>query len=66
MVNCGCTPVNTLDIPKPIIELCPTIIEPVPIIKIETAVETINKNCFNGLAINFSYKKSCGGMNCGE
>ena len=66
MVICGCPPINEIQQPKQIVELCPKPKPIEPIIKLETKTETINKNCFNNLAIGFSFRRACGGMDCGE
>lgn len=66
MVICGCPPINVIDLPEKIVELCPVAKPSEPIIKVETKIEIVNKNCFNGLAIGFSSKRACGGMDCGE
>lgn len=66
MVICGCPPINEIDAPEKIIELCPVATPFEPIIKVETRIEIVNKNCFNNLAIGFSSRRACGGMNCGE
>lgn len=66
MVICGCPDTTTIPVPEKLVELCPTPETPSPLIKIEGHKETIVKNCFNSLAIGFSRKSSCGGMDCGE
>ena len=66
MVICGCLTINTIELPEAIAELCPVTSIPEPIIKIETRTETVNKNCFNAMAVGFSAKRACGGMDCGK
>lgn len=66
MVECGCEPRQNIMSPEPIIERCPTPIKELPIIQVKSEIVPTVKNCFNSLALGFSNRNSCKGIDCGN
>lgn len=66
MVICGCPPENEIAMPARIQDLCPVASKPSPIINIETKSEIRVNSCYNNIALGFSSRHACGGMDCGE
>lgn len=66
MVECGCLPRQNIIAPEPIDELCPAPPKTTPIIQVKTKTMPTVKNCFNALAVGFSKRNSCKGIDCGN
>ena len=66
MVECGCQPRQNITMPELIKELCPAPKKPTPLIEVKTETRPIVKNCFNSLAVGFSKRNSCKGIDCGN